>query len=102
MKGYFNSSDPARQRDWKDRCKDVTAVNATCPIPDVTTAPDGNVSARTFFFSKQSGEAGNQTVSGGSGKKSEASIIGAASVWEKMILTIVMLLYAVWIHSQGL
>ena len=53
MKAYFNSSDPARQQDWSDRCKDPTAVNATCAIPEVTEPPNGNVSAKTFFLASR-------------------------------------------------
>lgn len=64
LKGYFNSSDPTRQRDWAKRCMDVSAPNATCAIPDITEAPNGNVSAKTFFFSMQANETANRTVSG--------------------------------------
>ncbi|KAK4694926.1 hypothetical protein P7C71_g2735, partial [Lecanoromycetidae sp. Uapishka_2] len=73
FKGYFNSSDPKRQQDWSKRCKDPKAINATCPIPEVTEAPNGNVSAKTFFFSMQKNETVNQTVSGS--KTSEGALL---------------------------
>jgi beta-glucanase (GH16 family) len=89
LKGYFNSSDPARQRDWAKRCKDPSAVNATCPIPEVTEAPNGNVSAKTFFFSLRKNETVNQTVSGT--KKSEGSALELP--WEtRMAMSLVLLL----------
>ncbi|KAL8830070.1 MAG: hypothetical protein Q9191_001642 [Dirinaria sp. TL-2023a] len=72
LKGYFNSSDVGRQNDWKNRCKDIKAVNATCPVPEITTAPNGNSSAHTFFFSQQTNMTTNQTVSGS--KKSDAPL----------------------------
>ena len=64
LKGYFNSSDVARQNDWKNRCHHVKAVNATCPIPEVTTDTNSNATAHTFFFSREKNMAANQTVSG--------------------------------------
>ncbi|KAI9816885.1 MAG: hypothetical protein M1827_001530 [Pycnora praestabilis] len=77
LKAYFNSSDPARQKDYTTRCTDPSAVNATCEVPDQTTAPDtsgsnGNQTGNTFFFSKQVNETMNQTVYGP--KKSDATI----------------------------
>lgn len=70
FKGYFNSSDQARQHDWSKRCTNPSATNVTCPVPEITQAPDGNASARTFFFSMQPDDTDNQTVFG-SKKKSE-------------------------------
>lgn len=64
LKGYFNSSDVARQNDWQDRCHDPEAVNATCSIPEVTIDTNSNATAHTFFFSKQNNMTVNQTVSG--------------------------------------
>ena len=72
LKGYFNSSDAKRHQDWSKRCTDPSAVNATCPVPDVTQAPDGNSSARTFFFSMQTNETNNQTVFGSSSSKKKS------------------------------
>ena len=68
MKGYFNSSDPVRQKDWSKRCKDIGAANATCAIPEVIEAPNTNKSAKTFFFSMQPDDTANQTVFGRVGK----------------------------------
>lgn len=74
VKAYFNSSDPVREIGLIKRCKDSSAENAICAIPDQTSAPNpdgnnGNASARTFFFSNQKNETNNQTVY----KKSEAT-----------------------------
>ena len=91
LKGYFNSSDPARQRDWANRCKDPSAVNATCPIPEVIEAPNGNVSAKTFFFSLQKNETVNQTVSGT--KTSEGSAMKLP--WETRTATSLVLLLSI-------
>lgn len=99
LKGYFNSSDPARQRDWAKRCKDLSAVNATCPIPEVTEAPNGNVSAKTFFFSMQKNETVNQTVSGS--KTSEG--VSMETPWEtRTATTVVLLLSIMWLACWGL
>ncbi|KAI9718450.1 MAG: hypothetical protein M1812_004171 [Candelaria pacifica] len=73
VKAYFNSSSPARQKDFSGRCKNPTAKNATCQIPDQKVAPDplgpnGNTAANTFFFSAQSNMTVNQTVYGQSSK----------------------------------
>lgn len=83
LKGYFNSSDGARQLDWKNRCRDIGSLNATCEVPEVTGAPDGNVSAKTFFFSQQVNMTGNQTVFGGRVKSEGASQDGVElfSLW---------------------
>ena len=83
LKGYFNSSDPSRQQDWSKRCADPSAANATCVVPEVTQAPDGNASARTFFFSMQANDTGNQTVFGSKRKSGgimlEVSRMGIAA-----------------------
>jgi len=98
LKGYFNSSDRARQQDWSKRCKDPSAVNATCPIPEVTEAPNGNVSAKTFFFSMQKNETGNQTVSGV--KKSQGP--GLKPPWIPAGTGITLVLSLVWIARWAL
>ena len=58
VKAYFNGSDPVRVRAWRERCPDLEGAvtaggNATCEIPEVVGALDGNGSARTWFFSKE-------------------------------------------------
>lgn len=68
VKAYFNSSDPARHKDWSSRCVNPSVGGATCPIPDQTAAPNpatvqGNNSAgSTFFFSDDKNKTINQTV----------------------------------------
>jgi len=60
FKGYFNSSLPERQHDWALRCKDISAPNATCAVPEMSTPPDSNSS--TYFFINQANSTVNQTV----------------------------------------
>ena len=70
VKAYFNSSDPARQKDWALRCTDPSVPGAICAIPDQFGAPDtnttntssGNSSAATYFFSNENNMTVNQTV----------------------------------------
>ncbi len=61
VKAYFNSSTAKRQRDWETRCRDPTATNAVCRIPDVTLT---NSSAAAWFFKNQGNMTNNQTISG--------------------------------------
>ena len=96
LKGYFNSSDPARQQDWSKRCVNPSATNATCPIPEVTQAPDGNASAHTFFFSLQTDETGNQTVLG-SKKKSEGIALEVSGTGMAALMLMLMLSSVAWI-----
>ncbi|KAG0128148.1 glycoside hydrolase family 16 protein [Tuber indicum] len=61
VQGYFNSSLPSRQEDYKKRCKDRRSPKAICPIPDQKGPPKvGTV----HFFSQQPGvdQTPNQTV----------------------------------------
>lgn len=56
VKAYFNSSDPARQKAHESRCKDKSAPNAVCLIPDQTVPPRVDVATHQeglpYFFSK--------------------------------------------------
>lgn len=94
MKGYFNSSDQSRQKDWQERCKDPSALNATCAIPEITEAPNGNVSARTFFFSMQTNSTVNQTVFG-TKTKSEGVMLDVNSwlLTQTVLLLIMMRMF---------
>lgn len=96
LKGYFNSSDPARQQDWSKRCINPSAANATCSVPEVTQAPDGNASAHTFFFSLQTNETGNQTVVG-SKKKSEGIALDVSGTGMAAVMLMLMLSSVAWI-----
>ncbi|RPA93521.1 concanavalin A-like lectin/glucanase [Choiromyces venosus 120613-1] len=61
VQGYFNSSLPSRREDYKKRCKDRSAPNAICPIPEQKGPPKvGTV----HFFSQNAGvdKTPNQTV----------------------------------------
>ena len=77
LKGYFNSSDTQRQKDWAHRCPNVAAVNATCAVPDLKAAPNGNQSANTYFFTQQQNMTNNQT---GSDLKSLASSVKGSAL----------------------
>ena len=96
FKGYFNSSDAARQQDWSKRCVNPSAANASCPIPEVTQAPDGNASAHTFFFSMQTNETGNQTVSG-SKKKSEGMTLEVSRTGIAAMMLMVSVSSTAWV-----
>ena len=78
FKGYFNSSDQSRQDKWHKRCTHPAKVNATCEVPELTQAPDGDANAKTYFFTGEKDKTPGQTLAG-SGKKSEAS--STAAVW---------------------
>jgi beta-glucanase (GH16 family) len=59
IKAYFNSSDPARQAEYAARCASPNA-RSVCQIPDQRTPPDpagpqGNQTAKTYFFSQDPG-----------------------------------------------
>lgn len=75
FKAYFNSSLDSRHSDWERRCKDPSAVNATCPVPEITDDPD----AKTFFFVNQKDSAKNQTVSDKEGRA--ASLLRPSGNW---------------------
>ncbi len=72
VKAYFNSSLAQRQQDWQRRCRDPTAPNAVCKIPDVTT---GNSSATGWFFRYQGNMTNNQTTTS---EQSEGSRLGGS------------------------
>jgi len=60
VKSYFNSSSITRQEDWGNRCTNITAPNATCAVPELTSPPDSNSS--TPFFIYQANSTVNQSV----------------------------------------
>ena len=64
VKAYFNSSDPKRVSEWGHRCRDPGGVNASCEVPEVVGAPQGNESGKTRFFSGERGMAVGQAVVG--------------------------------------
>ncbi|KAI4157655.1 MAG: hypothetical protein LQ342_008102 [Letrouitia transgressa] len=94
VKAYFNSSETKRQDDWQNRCKDIGAAKATCDVPEVEGAPQGNVSGKTFFFSQQQNMTVNQTTAGGD--PGNLSKSGAFSILSSMQgLSTIMLLFFV-------
>lgn len=94
FKGYFNSSDPKRLDDWAKRCPDPTKANATatCVVPEATAAPNGNTSAKTYFFTQDPGKSPNQTVNGLVEKKSLGTSLFGTDIrwWVPWMLTMVL------------
>ncbi len=90
LKGYFNSSDLQRQQDFAHRCPNVAAPNATCGVPELEGAPNGNQSANTYFFTEQKNMTNNQT---GSDLKSLSSSIQGTALWYLQGATTVSILF---------
>lgn len=90
LKGYFNSSDTKRQSDWAHRCRNIAAPNATCAVPELKAAPNGNQSADTFFFTQQKNMTNNQT---GSGLTSPASSMRGNALWYLQGATTISVLF---------
>ncbi|KAJ8120262.1 hypothetical protein ONZ43_g2986 [Nemania bipapillata] len=65
VKAYFNSSLEQRERDFALRCKDPTASNAICAIPDHNA---------TFFFSNGDNLTPNQTAYGDGGDGDDGGV----------------------------
>lgn len=102
VKAYFNSSEPARQRDQALRCVDQQANNAICEIPDQHGPPDtlsmgGNSTARgtanTFFFSAQLNTTNNQTVFTGLSAGHEQYDRGSLRLFSCLLLVLYMTFY---------
>ena len=86
VKGYFNSSDPGRRRDWQRRCRDPMAGGATCVVPDIGVNGLGG-GGETFFFSLQRNETGNQTTDGERGRKSRGvGFMRMDGVWATLLM----------------
>lgn len=81
QKAYFNSSTPERGQEYRRRCTDAAAPNATCVIPAQTVAPDlllgsggGNRTGKTFFFGREHNLTVGQPGQGGA-EVSRASLM---------------------------
>lgn len=99
VKGYFNSSDTQRQGDWRKRCKNINAPNATCEVPEITAPPQGNVSAKTFFFSQQHNMTVNQTIPGDNPNTSKSgawSIRSSSQALSTTLLLFSFVLFMDW------
>ncbi|KAL8999358.1 MAG: hypothetical protein Q9169_001784 [Polycauliona sp. 2 TL-2023] len=99
VKGYFNSSDTKRQDDWKNRCLDLNAPNATCEVPEITAPPRTNATANTYFFSQQQNMTVNQTLSGGNPNTIESgawSIYGSMQSISTAVLVSSAVLFMTW------
>jgi hypothetical protein len=87
FKAYFNSSDSQRASDYGKRCKNPSAANAICVIPDQKIAPGAaaprNGSASTFFFSQHTNMTSNQTVYTGenSGNSVSCAKVAGLPLW---------------------
>ncbi|KAI9733210.1 MAG: hypothetical protein M1818_007328 [Claussenomyces sp. TS43310] len=94
VKAYFNSSLASRQTDLTLRCKNSSAPNAVCAIPDQVVAPNpdslnGNVTANTLFFSDIHNATFNQTVyhqSGTAANRVVRLLVVVQYVWMVLIL----------------
>ncbi|KAK8209388.1 concanavalin A-like lectin/glucanase domain-containing protein [Phyllosticta capitalensis] len=96
VKAYFNSSDAQRQRDYRRRCGKWDP-QTQCVIPDQTRAPGGsNATARTFFFSADPDEVGNQTVFADWPNESRRSVDGGAE-WGMLVFGVVVAAGAGWL-----
>jgi beta-glucanase (GH16 family) len=83
VKGYFNSSDPARQAAATARCKDPSASGATCKISDQITASGSLYSP---FFSNQANMTNNQTVFGKSGSSGRVDTLNFSLYLGSLVL----------------
>ncbi|KAF8445274.1 glycoside hydrolase family 16 protein [Terfezia claveryi] len=97
VKAYFNTSDEQRIKDHAVRCKDSSAPNAICEVPDQNGPPifGGNdTSQRPYFFSQDARQnrTVNQTTNGEaeSGNKNDATPLSEISGYA--VLTMAMLL----------
>lgn len=66
VKAYFNSTEDARKKAYTQRCANWNATSV-CAIPAQTVAPDnsgpeGNKTARTYFFTQDQGKAPGQEI----------------------------------------
>lgn len=85
LKAYFNSSTPERGQDYRRRCMDPTAPNATCVIPAQTVAPDllgdgGNRTGKTFFFGREHNMTVGQPGQGGAEVSRALLMVGCRSL----------------------
>ncbi|KAL9630656.1 MAG: hypothetical protein Q9204_004604 [Flavoplaca sp. TL-2023a] len=99
VKGYFNSSDTQRQSDWRNRCLDINAPNATCEVPENTAPPQTNATANTYFFSQQQNMTVNQTLSGGNPNtiaSGALSIHGSIQSISTAVLLSSLVLFMTW------
>lgn len=82
VKAYFESMNATQNAITSKACKDSSAPNAICAIPDQTIAPNpdglnGNVTANTFFFSRQLNQTPSQIVyKQNEGVRSELRVAG--------------------------
>lgn len=92
-KAYFNSSDHARQADFAKRCKNPSAVNATCRIPDQIGPP--KFGDYNFFSKDPSGnKTNNQTIWAPATPRSGGALckpwLGATSILAAVLTSLLM------------
>lgn len=115
VKAYFNTTNADQQEDYNKQClskyKGIDALDHLCQIPDQTVAPDpsgpnGNKTAKTFFFTEGNVPAGANTTgsykphNNGTHKKSTGAYLEPA-VWSGGIMTVVLGLFFVLLMELG-
>ncbi|KAI5812118.1 concanavalin A-like lectin/glucanase domain-containing protein [Pyronema omphalodes] len=92
VKAYFNSSNPTRKLDYKRRCKDRTAPNMVCKIPDQQGPP--NIGSVPFFYKDTTGDmTPNQTIYARTAakKKNGAALVTAG--WTAIVVPVAAALF---------
>jgi hypothetical protein len=88
VKGYFNSSDPARQLAASARCRDQTAAGAICSIPDQDITFGSLFST---FFGESANMTVNQTIYGKSGSKAVRLTLTKAAVFSTSFIMVTIM-----------
>ena len=88
VKAYFNSSDPARQKDYAQRCK-ASDQSATCPVPDLSGPP---TAANSHFFIDQAKKAAS---------KHKSSSSSSSPIPQAMHINLIAVAATIWIIARG-
>jgi len=91
VKAYFNSSEEDRQKDYSTRCKDISAPNAICQIPDQVGQPQ--FGQFNLFSTDPSGnKTVNQTVYSNTKKSTAMSKMAPSQIIVIVLVTFVCVL----------
>lgn len=94
VKGYFNSSDPARQSAASLRCKNSSALGATCVISDQIMPAN---SLFSDFFSNHPNMTKNQTIYGkNAGASIKLNLMQAILTKIMIVATTVIMSMIIW------
>jgi beta-glucanase (GH16 family) len=102
VKAYFNSSDSVRKSQLEAACPDPSASGSICLIPDQTVAPDpsgpnGNETAKTYFFTKDPGHAPNQIASSSATSfKSYATALNGSWLFGAVLTSLILMPGYLW------